>query len=64
LFIFLETTDVQNLLNQKGPNSFYESVKTGKSVVLFGRSGPVNEGFKRKFYLDYRTKSRAIRKQE
>jgi phosphoadenosine phosphosulfate reductase len=33
--VYFPEDDVQNLLNSKGPNSFYESVENRKSVVLF-----------------------------
>jgi phosphoadenosine phosphosulfate reductase len=40
---FPETTDVQNLLNQKGPNSFYESVENRKECCFIRKVAPLTK---------------------
>jgi phosphoadenosine phosphosulfate reductase len=40
---FPETTEVQNLLNQKGPNSFYESVENRKECCFIRKVAPLTK---------------------
>lgn len=43
---FPETTDVENLLNQKGPNSFYESVENRKECCFIRKVAPLTKALK------------------
>jgi phosphoadenosine phosphosulfate reductase len=43
---FPETIDVQNLLNQKGPNSFYESVENRKECCFIRKVAPLTKALK------------------
>jgi phosphoadenosine phosphosulfate reductase len=43
---FPETTDVQDLLNQKGPNSFYESVENRKDCCFIRKVVPLTKALK------------------
>src|SRR3970282_947535 len=43
---FPEATDVQNLLNQKGPNSFYESVENRKECCFIRKVAPLTKALK------------------
>lgn len=43
---FPETTAVENLLNQKGPNSFYESVENRKECCFIRKVAPLTKALK------------------
>ena len=43
---FPEATDVQNLLNAKGPNSFYESVENRKECCFIRKVKPLTKALK------------------
>lgn len=43
---FPEATDVQNLLNAKGPNSFYESVENRKECCFIRKVAPLTKALK------------------
>ncbi|WP_016988643.1 phosphoadenylyl-sulfate reductase [Flavobacterium sp. ACAM 123] len=43
---FPETADVQNLLNEKGPNSFYESVENRKECCFIRKVAPLTKALK------------------
>ncbi|MES2578647.1 MAG: phosphoadenylyl-sulfate reductase [Bacteroidota bacterium] len=43
---FPEASEVQNLLNQKGPNSFYESVENRKECCFIRKVAPLTKALK------------------
>ncbi len=43
---FPEASEVENLLNQKGPNSFYESVENRKECCFIRKVAPLTKSLK------------------
>jgi phosphoadenosine phosphosulfate reductase len=59
---FPETTAVEELVNSKGPNSFYESVENRK--MFHSQSSAFAQSITRKCNLDHGLKSGTIRKHD